>query len=156
MAAETVAIKFIELRYQLGTQRIQMDIRDQFQKVGVLLAENGLVPVLKQVAASPVPAVETHGVSRQKPLHNGCNGSQPGAHKQMEMIGHQGPGQAARLTLAENVPQPVKKIIAVGIVAENRTPLDSSHDDMVQNTRSIQSGFAWHAFQIAAERSKVK
>jgi hypothetical protein len=71
----------------------------------------------------------------------------------MEMIGHQGPGKAARLTLAENAPHPVKKIIAVGVVPENRAPLDSSYDNVVQGTQSIQSGFAWHAIQAAAERS---
>jgi hypothetical protein len=47
----------------------------------------------------------------------------------MEMIGHQGPSEAERFTLAKNAPKSVKKIIAVGVVPENRTPLDSSHDD---------------------------
>ena len=39
------------------------------QQVSGLLAENGLVPVLKQVPASSVPQIKCDGVTRQKPSH---------------------------------------------------------------------------------------
>jgi hypothetical protein len=70
VAAETVAVKLIEIGYQIGTQGIQMDIAHQLQQVRVFLAENGLVAVLKQMPAAPVPQVEAHGVTRQKPPHD--------------------------------------------------------------------------------------
>jgi hypothetical protein len=75
---------------------------------------------LKQAPASPVSQVEPDRVARQKPPHDGRNGSQAGTQKQMEMMGHQGPGKADRLTLAKNAPKSVKKIVAVGRVPENR------------------------------------
>jgi hypothetical protein len=76
----------------------------------------------------------------------GLNGAGIFALPQKVMRGHfekrcpsldQGPRKAERLALAKNAPKPVKKIIAIGVVPENRTPLDPSHDDRVQETRCI-------------------
>lgn len=47
-----------------------MDVAHQLQQVLIFLAQDGLVTVLKQVPAAPVPQVETDGVARQKPPHD--------------------------------------------------------------------------------------
>ena len=52
----------------------------------------------------------------------------------MEMIGHQGPGKAGGLPLAQNTTQSLQKIIAIGIIPENLPALDAYHHDVVQRT----------------------
>jgi len=72
-----------------------------------------------------------------------------GAQQQVKMIGHQGPGKAESLAFTKNAPKPVKKIIAVGVVPKNRTPLDSSNHSMLRGIRHIQAGFAEHEKNLA-------
>jgi hypothetical protein len=45
---------------------------------------------------------------------------------------------------------------AVAVVLENLSALDSSDDDVMQRSWSIQSGFAWHAMQSAKKGANVK
>ena len=47
-----------------------MDVADQFQKVGVFLAHNGFVSVLKEVAAAFMSFVEGHGITGHEPSHD--------------------------------------------------------------------------------------
>jgi hypothetical protein len=137
MSAEPVPIKLTEIRYQLCAQGIQVDVTHQLQQVCVFLAQNGLVPILKQVPASPVPQVEADNIARQKPLHDIGNGNKPGAEQKMKVIGHQGPCKTAGLTVAQNTAKPIQKIIAVAVVAENLPPIDPSNDDVMQRSSGI-------------------
>ena len=133
-----------------------MNVAHQLQQVHVFLAENGLVTILKQVPASPVPQVETDGIARQKPPHDIGNGNKPGAQQNMKVIGHQRPCKTAGLTVAQNTTKPIQKIIAVAVVSENFPALYSSDDDVMQRTWGIQSGFTWHATQLAKKGATVK
>ena len=63
----------------------------------------------------------------------------------MKVIGHQGPCKTAGLTVAQNTAKPIQKIIAVAVVPENLPALDSSDDDMMQRTRSVDLKSPWHA-----------
>ena len=108
-----------------------MDVAHQLQQVRVFLAQNGLVPILKQVPASPVPQVEADGITRQKPPHDIGNGNKPGAEEKMKVIGHHSPCKTAGLTVAQNAAKPIQKIIAVALVSENLPALDSSDDDVM-------------------------
>jgi len=53
------------------------------------------------------------------------------------------------LAFTKNAPKPVKKIIAVGVVPKNSTPLDSSNDSNPAGIRHIQAGFAEHEKNLA-------
>jgi len=55
----------------------------------------------------------------------------------MKMIGHQGPGKAESLALAQNTTQSLRKIFAIGIIPEKLPALDASHHNVVQRTRCI-------------------
>jgi len=55
----------------------------------------------------------------------------------MKMIGHQGPGKAESLALAQNTTKSFQKIFAIGIIPEKLQSLDASHHDVVQRTRRI-------------------
>jgi hypothetical protein len=48
-----------------------VDVADQLQKIAVLLAQDGFVAVLEEVAAPPVPA----GIISSVPLFSGMSGS---------------------------------------------------------------------------------
>jgi len=84
-----------------------VDVAHQLQQVRVFLAQNGLVPILKQVPASPVPQVEADGIARQKPPHDIGNRNKPVAEQKLKVIGHQGSCKTAGLTVAQNTANPI-------------------------------------------------
>ena len=58
------------------------------QQVSGLLPKNGLVPVLKQMPAPPVHAIEPSGVDAQKLLHHPRDGGVSGSQQHVEVVGH--------------------------------------------------------------------
>jgi hypothetical protein len=84
-----------------------VDVAHQLQQVRVFLAQYGLVPILKQVPASPVPQVEADGIARQKPPHDIGNRNKPVAEQKLKVIGHQGSCKTAGLTVAQNTANPI-------------------------------------------------
>lgn len=68
MPAPWIAVQFVDRVHHSCPQRIQMDVADQLQKVGVLLAGYRFVAVLKQVPRTFVPQVEDNGVTGQENL----------------------------------------------------------------------------------------
>ena len=49
------------------------------------------------------------------------------------------------MCLNQHLAEPVYKGVEIGIVPNDFSALDSPHDDVVKRTRSINSGFSWHA-----------
>jgi hypothetical protein len=54
MATIRILAQAIIILNKSGAQRIEMDIPYQFKQIGVLLAQNGFIAVLKKVPATPV------------------------------------------------------------------------------------------------------
>jgi hypothetical protein len=44
----------------------------------------------------------------------------------------------------QHLAEPVYKGVTIGIVPKDFPTLDSTHDDVLKRTRSINSGFSWH------------
>ncbi len=60
------------------------------------------------------------------------------------MIGHKSPRIASRFRLLEQIPKPIDEVVSVGVILENRLPLDSTNDNVLQCSGGIYSGLARH------------
>jgi hypothetical protein len=69
MSAPSVSIQVSEGSDEAGPERIQMDIARKLLEVGFLLAHDGLVAVLEEVADTLVPPVEGDGIPGQPAAH---------------------------------------------------------------------------------------
>ena len=117
-----------------------MDIPDQFFQVDLLLADNGLVAILKKLAMPSVPAVEVNRVAGKQSAHQGRKGSSPGSDQKMGMIVQKSPCIAAAFCFGQEGLQAVNEIVPVLIVPEYISAFNATYDDVVQNTGSIQAG----------------
>ena len=70
MASPWVSVKLLKVFYKLCSQRVEMDVSDQYQEVWIFLADNRLVPVLEQVAASFMAFVECDRIACHKAAHD--------------------------------------------------------------------------------------
>ncbi len=48
------------------------------------------------------------------------------------MMGHKSPRLASRFRLWEQLPKPIDEVVSVGVILENRPPLDSTNDNVLQ------------------------
>jgi hypothetical protein len=77
-----------------------MDIANQFLQVGILLADDGFVAILKQMAITDMATIEIDHISGEESPHAGGQGVLFGLAEEMEVIGEERPsieGQGAFL-----------------------------------------------------------
>jgi len=91
-----------------------------------------------------MPPIELHSIPCQKPSHDGGNRRKTGTYQKVHMVGYHRPCKTIGMRLNQHLAEPVYKGVAIGIVPKDFSALDSSHDDVVKRTRSINSGFSWH------------
>jgi hypothetical protein len=86
MAGIGKALELLQVPDHPGPERIQMDVADQLQQIGVFLTGNGPVAVLEEIAVSPVSAVEAHHIAGEEPRHHGRDGNTPCSQEKMNVV----------------------------------------------------------------------
>ena len=79
VAGPGVFVQFFEILRQFSTQRVEMDIADKFQEIGIFLADDGFVAVLKKVATTFMLFVEGNRVSGHETAHDFAEWSRAGS-----------------------------------------------------------------------------
>jgi hypothetical protein len=131
-APKRISFQGSQILHESGPKRIQMDISNQFLKIRLLRAQDGLISVLKQVAMPPIPPIEIDRIPGQKPPHGGGNGHAPRLHQQMKMIGHEHLGQAADPGLLAQFSKAPQEVVSILVIPEDRSSLNPPNDNMVQ------------------------
>jgi hypothetical protein len=67
----------------------------------------------------------------------------------MKVIWHKGPRKTASFTVDQDTAESIQKIITVGIIKKNLPSINPPHNDMVQRSRGVYTGFSRHAIQIS-------
>ena len=86
-----------------------------------------------------MPVVEMYGITGQQSSHQMGNTIRAAAEKEMGVVGHQRPSIAGRAGLGKQFGNPVKKVVPIFIIQENFPSFDSPDNDMMKDTRGIQS-----------------
>jgi hypothetical protein len=144
-----------EVLRQSGPQRIEVDVTDQLQEVGVLLADDGLIAILEEMARPVVSQVEINGVPGKEPAHERPETGHAWPEQKVNVIGHQRPGEAVGAVLDEEFRETPKKAPTVAIVPEDIATADASNDDVLQEVGQIYAGRSWHRWRLAAQRALV-
>ena len=133
-----------------------MDVAYELLEVALLLADDGLEAVLKQVAVTAVALVEVDDIAGQKPVHAHGDGLPDGFAEQVEVVAHQRPGVDVPGAALRQCAEPCDEIVAVRISQKDVAPFDSPPDDVVQHPRRIYSRTSRHRVRIPNHASKVK
>jgi len=123
----------------------EVEVPDELQEVRVFLHHDGLVPILEEVAPPAMAAVEGPGVAREERAHAAREGPPPGADQEMRMVREEGPGIQRPGPLRRQRGQARDKVRPVGLVPEERGPLDPPHHPVVQGVRRIEPRLAGHS-----------
>ena len=70
-----------------------------------------------------------------------CSGSQ----QKMDVICHQRPGIAGGVRFQQHVGESFHETVSVGLIFKYRSPFNSSENNMMQRSRSVDASFARHS-----------
>ena len=133
-----------------------MDVAHQLQEVRFLLDENRFVSILEEAAGTMVAAVERTGVSGEQRRHCRRQWTRPGSNQEVGMIRQKGPRQDRQACLRHHRGKPVEEILPIRVSKEKQTPLDPSHDDMVEGIGPVEAWSAWHSgSQFSRSRKRL-
>jgi hypothetical protein len=127
-----------------GADGIEMNIPDQFEKIGVFLAEKGFIPVLEEMAGSVVFSVKVLGISGKQPSHQGREREASASQKQVHMIVHERPGIARSRGFIQKAGQPGDEMFIVVFIPEDRGTLNASYDDMMEGAGCVDAALSGH------------
>ena len=140
VAAVAIAGKIINDGDDFGAQRIEMNIGDELFEVGVFLADDGFIAILKQLAVALLAMVELARVAAEQPPHQRGQPARTRAQQKMGVVVQKCPCVAGRPGLRQQISQPLDKVFAVVIVPKDLASLDAPDDHMMQNSRRIEPG----------------
>jgi len=144
MARPRVGPKGAEIRHKPGAERVEVDIAHQVFEVGILLTDNRFIAVLKEMSGTFVPAIKTGGVSGQKSCHNRRQRHCTGAKQQVCVFCKEHPCVTDCPGFRKKIAAPSKKVPSIGKASKDGSPFYSSDDDMMEDSRSVETGSARH------------
>lgn len=122
-----------------GAQRIEMDIANQFEQIGILIADYRFVAILKQMPAALVPHVENDGIAGQQTTHEMAEGVFARAQEKMDVIVEQRPGKAIRVGFFEKGRKTLQKVGAIHIVNKDRALFNAANNNVLKQTGDIDA-----------------
>lgn len=132
-----------------------MDVLEQGEKIGIMIAENGLVPALKQVSDRAVSSIEVKGVALVNALKNLRKWGVLCFDQKMNVIAHQDIGVEAAVITVFIDREYLEVFLAVRNVLKYFLLLVSSGDYVIERAVEFDSGFSCHNERIAKESSPV-
>ena len=152
MAAKWIGPQRIHIRNQLGSQRIQMNVPHQLEQIGIFLAQDRFVAVLKQVSMASMAPVEACGASGQQSPHHGGDWGLTGPQQKMGMIWYQCPCVTSGSGVLNNFTQPFEKTLSVLIIQKYFPAFNTPDNDMVKGAWGVYLGLSGHENGISDQR----
>jgi hypothetical protein len=133
-----------EVWHDPSPERIQVEVADQFEKIGLLLDGDGLVPVLEEVAGPPMAAVEGPRVPREEGPH--VPGERAGAcpDQEMEMVWEESPRVDRERPYLDQACHPAHKVIPIPVVSEDRLSIQSPGHYVLEDPGGIETWATRH------------
>ena len=131
-------------------------IRAQSQKIIVLIAKDGFVAVLEEMAGAAVATIKIQGVPGEEFSHDRGDARLAALEKDVNMIVHKDPGIDCALPLRDGPAESFEEPGFVLIVSKDVRLVDPSYHDVVQSTWNIQSCLAWHGAILSKALCIVK
>ena len=125
-----------------GSQGIEVDAADKFFTVRLLLTDDGLVAVLKEMAGSTVTQVVAGCIAREQSGHDGGQGSGAGPEEEVGVVRKEGPGIAGGGGLREEQSAARYEVPSIGDGGEDGAPLDTPDNDMMEDAGGVETGIA--------------
>lgn len=137
MAVPGIAVQFFYGLYHFGTHGIEMDVPDQGQKIVVLIAEDGFVAVLEEMAGAAIAAIKIQGVPGEEFSHDCGDARFSALKKEVNVIAHKCPGVDFAFTLRDCLAESFEEPGLVFVVSEDVRLVDPPDHDVVKGAGDV-------------------
>lgn len=144
MARFWIRVQGVHIFHDARTYRVQVDIANQFEKVGISFAEKRLIAVLEQVPVTIMTSVELLGITGEQSAHDGGDGGCSCSQKKVDMVGNKSPGMTGSRGLGEDGPETAEKVFVVPGTFEDRVLFYASNNDVMKGAGGIDACFTGH------------
>jgi hypothetical protein len=125
-----------------------MNIAHQLPEIDILLADDGFVPVLKQMPVTVMATVEVASVTSQEATHKLREPGRTAAEEDVGMVPEDCPGIHLGLRLRGSLPESGQEFDTIRIILDDLATLHPPQDDVVKSTWGIQSSLTGHAILL--------
>jgi hypothetical protein len=129
-----------------------MNIPNQFPEVDIFLADDGLVPILEEMAVAAVTTVEVTGVTCQEATHELRESGRTAAEQDVGVIREECPRIDLGLRLRGSLAEAGQEFRSIGIILDNLATLHPPQNHVVKGAGRIQASLTGHT--ILLRRSK--
>jgi hypothetical protein len=114
-----------------------VNITDKLQQVGVFLAQDGFVTILKEMPIPVMPPVKIDGITGKQSFHQNRDGYLSCPQQKVKVIGNQGPCITRRPGFGQQIAKPIHESCIILLIAKYILAINASHHNMVQSSRSV-------------------
>jgi hypothetical protein len=114
-----------------------VDIPDQGQKIVVLVAEDGFVAVLKEMAGAAIAAVKIQGIPCEEFSHDRGEACFAALEKDVDVIVHKDPSVDCAFTFRNCLAEFFEEPGLVFVVSKDVRLVDPPHHDVVQGAGDV-------------------
>ena len=133
-----------------------MNVTDEFDEIGVFLAENRLIAVLEELTVTVMSLIEDDRVTGEEAGHDRMEGNRARLQEQMGVIAEERPCVTGGVGVGEYLLHSFDKAVLVDIITEDQSPLDAADNDMVEHAFGVETAMAGHGQSYQTENRPVK
>jgi hypothetical protein len=133
MPSVWVSIQLCNAVHDLAAHGVQMNVSDQFQKIGILFNHDTLVSVLKKMALSVMPPIVPDRITCHQSPHHSGEAHPVGSKKKMKMIGHETPCKQLDISLRNQVRKALEESLPVFRIPKDVPALDTPGHHMLKH-----------------------
>jgi hypothetical protein len=135
-----------------------VEVSHKLQEVRFLLHQDGLVPVLDEMAHPAMAPVECPGIPCEERSHGGHQAWLDGlpwpgmraTDKEVEVVRQQYPREDLESRTFHHPCKPSEEFGTIPVVAEEHLPVQSADHDVMQHSRRIQARSSWHVKDLSS------
>jgi hypothetical protein len=131
MTTPAIPLEFRHVRYQIDSERIQVNVSHKLSKIRILITYYRFVAVLEKMTVAMMTAVICDCIASKKPAHKLRQTTQPTPQKNMGVVGHQCPSIDNGVCLRSNLSHPRDKIVSICSVINDFALFYSPDNDMM-------------------------
>jgi hypothetical protein len=141
---------FLGIVDHAGTHRIQMNLRRQFQQVGVGIYKNSFIPSLEEMTAPFPSPVYPARIAEGEVLHDARQRDVPHLNGHVDMVCQLAKSQHPVAEPLNSFLDEKRKPAVVRVVKEDVLSGISTKNDVIQRAGIMNAWFAWHGIKIAS------
>ena len=143
MPAVSIVCELAQIVYD-GRKWIQVDVSNELQEVGLVLAQDRLEPILEQVPGPVMATIEVRRITGEQRSHRATQRLCNRPEQEMHVVRHQSPRVHVDRASLDEQADATEKIFAIRVIDEDRATFDTARDDVVKRAGRVESRAARH------------